>query len=206
MARFALPSLARLVPLAILAAGCAALQPPPVDSVSLHVLTPPPARAPASPPRDIVIEVAPPRAWPGFDSTQMVYVQRPYELEHFAASRWVDTPPRMMGPLIVSVLEQTGAFRAVVQAPSGVPASYRLDTEIVRLLQDFSTHPSTAQVAVRAQLTDVRTKRVVATRVFEDVEGAPSENATGGVSAANTALHRVLDKIAEFCIAESAAR
>jgi cholesterol transport system auxiliary component len=194
-----------MLALATVLAGCTALQPE-VDSVTLHVLTPPPPRSSASTRRDVVIEVAPPRAWPGFDTTRMAYVQGPYELGYFATNRWVDTPSRMLAPLLVHALEQTGGFRAVVQMPSNVPATYRLDTEVVRLLQDFSARPSSTQIAVRVQLTDVRTRRVVATRVFDDAEDAPSENAAGGVAAGNVALHRVLQRIADFCVAESSPR
>lgn len=192
--------------LALAGAACTALQPPPAENVSLHVLAPAPTTASPSSPREVVIEVAPPRAWPGFDTTQMAYVRRPYELEYFAANRWVDTPPRMLAPLLVRALEQSGGFRTVVQAPSSVPAAYRLDAEVVRLLQDFSSRPSRTELVVRAQLSDLRTKRVVATQIFEAVEDAPGENAAGGVAAANAALRRLLEQIAEFCIAGSMSR
>ena len=120
-------------------------------------------------------------------------------------SRWVDTPSRMLAPLLVRALEQSGRFRTVVQAPSGVAATYRLDVEIARLLQDFSTRPSRIEVVLRVQITDVATKRVIATRMFEDIEEAPSENPAGGVAAANAALRRVLERLADFC-AESTLR
>jgi cholesterol transport system auxiliary component len=117
--------------------------------------------------RDLVLEVALPRAWPGFDTAQMAYVRQPYELDYFAASRWADTPPRMLGPLLARALEQTGSFRAVVQMPSTVPADFRVDTELVRLQQDFGVRPSRVELTLRVQLIDVRGKRVAATRVVE---------------------------------------
>jgi len=186
------------------AVSCTTLQPQP-ENMSLHFLTLPAQPRPALAVREVVIEVAPPRAWPGFDTPQMAYVRRPYELEYFAMSRWVDTPSRMLAPLLVRALEQSGRFRTVVQAPSGVAATYRLDVEIARLLQDFSTRPSRIEVVLRVQITDVATKRVIATRMFEDIEEAPSENPAGGVAAANAALRRVLERLADFC-AESTLR
>lgn len=192
--------------LVTLAAACTGLGAPQVDNVAVHELAPtshPPSAPPPS--TDVVIEVAPPRAWPGFDTTQMVYVRQPYELEHFATSRWVDTPSRMIAPLLVRTLEQSGNYRTVVQTSSSVQATYRLDTEIVRLLQDFSARPSRIVLVIRVQVTDMRAKRVIATRLFEDVEESPAENAAGGVTAANAALRRVLGQIAYFC-AESTHR
>lgn len=191
---------------AVLVAGCAALSPPKVDPVDVYVLAAAPLPPAARPQRPLVVEVAAPRAWPGFDTPQMVYVRQPYAQDAYAASRWADTPPRMLGPLLVRALEQTGSFRAVVSAPSAAPADVRVDTEIAKLQQDFATKPSRAEVALRVQLTDLRARRVVATRVFEESEGAPSDDAAGGVAATNAALARVLARVADFCVAETGAR
>jgi len=189
--------------IAALALGaCSALQPAP-EPVTLHVLAARPAVDASAQPRDVAIEVAVPRAWPGFDTTDMIYTRGGYELDRFAANRWVDTPPRMLAPLVVRTLEDTGRFRAVMEAPGAAPADYRLDTEVVRVLQNFSARPSRAEVAVRVQLTDLRMHRVVATRVFEEAEPTSADNAAGGVAAANAALGRVLSQIARFCVAET---
>ncbi|HMA31520.1 MAG TPA: hypothetical protein VKT00_06885, partial [Casimicrobiaceae bacterium] len=82
----------------------------------------------------------------------------------------------------------------------------RLDTEIVRLEQDFTVHPSRVEFTLRAQLVDVSERRVIATKVFDEVENAPQENADGGVVAANEALQRLLAQVADFCIAEAPRR
>jgi len=195
-----------LIIVVVLLGGCTGLQPPREDVPTLYVLSAQPLRSVASPRREVVIEVALPRAWPGFDTAQIAYVRQPYELDYFAASRWADTPSRMLGPLVARALEQAGSFRAVVQMPGTVPADVRLDVEIIRLQQNFAVHPSRAELTLRAQLTDLRGKRVVASKVIEEVESAPSEDAAGGVAAANEALQRALEQVAEFCVAESVAR
>ena len=184
---------------AAFATGCSTLQPR-EDSVTLYTLAATPVAKTPGPARDVVVEVMPPHAWPGFDTAQMIYDIAPYELAAFAKSRWVDTPSRMIASLLTRALQETGGFRTVVQARSGIPAAYRLDTEIVRLLQDFTVHPSRVEITIRAQLTDVRAQRVVASRTFDESESAPTENAAGGVVAANAALQRVLERIAAFCL------
>lgn len=186
--------------------GCAGLQPPRENAPTLYVLSAQPLHSAASPRREVVIEVAQPRAWPGFDTAQIAYVRQPYELDYFAASRWADTPARMLGPLVARALEQTGSFRAVVQMPSTVPADVRVDVEIIRLQQNFAVHPSRAELTLRVQLTEMRGKRVADSKVIEELESAPSEDAAGGVAAVNAALQRALEQLAEFCVAESAAR
>ena len=195
-----------LLALTALLAGCAALQPPKVEDQTLYVLAAKPLPPVAGLRHDLVVEVAQPRAWPGFGTAQMAYVRRPYELDYYAASRWADTPARMLQPLLARALEQTGSFRSVIRAPGIVPADVRLDTEIVRLEQDFTVQPSRVELTLRAQLVDVRERRVIATKVFNEVENAPHENADGGVVAANEALQRLLGQVADFCIAEAPRR
>jgi cholesterol transport system auxiliary component len=145
-----------------------------------------------------------PRALPGFDTPQIVYVQQPHELNYFVTSRWADTPARMLEPLIAQAIVQTEGFKAVVQTSGVIPADVRLDTELVRLQQDFKTRPSRVQLTLRAQLVDVRGKRLLAAQQFDEVENADSEDAYGGVTAANRLLQRVLGKLAAFCVDASA--
>jgi cholesterol transport system auxiliary component len=192
-----------ILPPLLLLAGCAGLHPQPVQDVNLYLLDAHmPAQAAATK-RNLVIEVGMPRALPGFDTPQMAYVQEPYKLDYFAVNRWADTPAHMLAPLLVQALEQGGGFRAVVRAPSMVPADLKLDTELVRLQQDFRSRPSRVELTLRVQLISLRNNRVLATRVFDETENAPSENPYGGVVAANHALQRILNSISEFCLQEA---
>jgi cholesterol transport system auxiliary component len=146
-----------------------------------------------------VLVVAQPTAAPGFESPRIVYVKRPHELQAFARSEWVDTPARMLGPLLVRALERSGAFAAVTDAASGAAADLRLETELVRLQQEFTSHPSRVRLTLRVQLSDVRSRRVLGAREIETVEEAPSEDPYGGAVAANRAVRKVLEAVASFC-------
>ena len=189
--------------LLLLLAGCSALQAPPVQNVHHYLLDAQVPAGTAAMKRNLVIEIGMPRARPGFDTPQMAYVQQPFELEYFALNRWADTPVHMLAPLLAQALGQTGAFRAVLRPPSAVPADLRLDTELVRLQQDFRSKPSKVEFTLRAQLVDLRHDRVLATRVFDETENAPSENPYGGVIAANRALRRILESVSAFCVHEA---
>jgi cholesterol transport system auxiliary component len=189
-----------------LLAACAAIQPPEAENANTYVLVAMPAAGAPGPKRDLVLEIAPPRARPGFDTPQMAYTQRANALEYFAKNRWADTPARMLAPLFAQALDQSGGFRAVVQAPSLAAANLRLDTELVRLQQDFGARPSRVQLTVRAQLIEVDARRVLASAEFDETEAAPSDDAYGGVIAANRALGRLLERLAKFCAEAPATR
>jgi cholesterol transport system auxiliary component len=143
--------------------------------------------------------VAQPTAAPGFDGSRIVYVETPHKLEFFSRSEWVDTPARMLAPLLVRALERSGTFASVAEARSAAAATLRLDTEIVRLQHEFTMRPSRVRLTVRVQLSDVPSRNALGAREIEAVEEAPSDNPYGGVVAANRAVRRVLDEIVAYC-------
>ena len=91
-------------------------------------------------------------------------------------------------------------------AASGSAAGeLRLDTELVRLYQDFQTRPSQLVLVLRATLVHDKTRRVLALRQFEVRVASASEDPQGGVHAANLALQQVLGELSTF-LGEAASR
>ena len=196
--------LAALFPV-ILVWGCAAMQPvlsphPKYYSldVARTVAAPAPLRAVAVAAAPTLI-VAPPHAAAGFDSQRIMYLRQANQLEYFAHNEWIDTPARMLAPLIVAAIESSGAFRAVVQAPSPAVGEMRLNTEILRLQQEFLSAPSQVRFTLRANIVDSATRRVIASREFEAAVASASEDPYGGVVAAASAVRTVLANLAAFC-------
>jgi cholesterol transport system auxiliary component len=143
--------------------------------------------------------VNPPHAAAGFDSHRIVYVREPHQLEYFAHSEWADSPARMIAPLIVTALERSGAFRAVVLTPSAAAGDLRLDVEIVRLQHEFGSSPSRVHLTLRAYMVDNETRQVLAWREFDVSQAAAQDNPYAGVVAANTAVQNLTEQLADFC-------
>ena len=140
-----------------------------------------------------------PTAAPGFNKRALVYFDQQYEVKYHAKAQWVDTPARMLLPLLVHHIELAGLFNTVLSAStSPIAASLRLDTEIVRLQQEFFTEPSQVHLVFRAQLLNMDTRSVLATQVFEITENARSEDAEGGMLATNRAVASLLKAITKF--------
>ena len=193
-----------LFPLLATLAACGGLLPaapaPPAQFALDRAAIAPAALAPRpgdSAPRTTV-SVAVPRAAAGFDSSRIVYVRQPYQLEYFAYNQWVDPPAQMLWPLIARALEANAAFKAVVVGPSGVAADWRLDVELIRLQQEFTASPSRVRVTLRAQLIDSLRRSVVASREIEATQPAASDDPYGGVVAANEAVARAVGELAAF--------
>ena len=190
---------------ALMLCACSALSPsatPPPAFYSLNgaqgvaVAAASPTSASAAQPTLII---NPPRAAAGFDSQRIIYLREAHKLEYFANSEWVDLPARMLGTLLVAALQDSGAFRAVVLAPGTAVGEMRLETDIIRLQQDFQTRPSRAHFTLRATLLDDKTRRVLAWREFDASVPSPTDDPYGGVLAANLAVQSVLKELAAFC-------
>src|SRR5450631_1466536 len=188
-------------------AGCGALLPKATRQPSFYTLDSAPAAprpATVSPSRELIaaptLIVNPPGAASGFDSHRIIYVRGSHTREYFSHSEWVDTPARMLAPLIVAAIENGGGFRAVVLTPSVAAGDMRLDTEIMRLEQNFVDQPSRVRFTLRAYVVDDATRRVIAWREFDATVAATSEDPRGGVVAANRAVQIVMEKLASFCM------
>ena len=154
------------------------------------------AAIPAGKPGAGTLVVNVPVAQPGFDTPRMAYTQRPYEVSYYATHQWADPPARMLTPLLVQVLEQTGYWRAIAQMPTSVRGDYRVDIDQLVLLQDFLQKPSHVRVALRIQITKLPEYLVLGTRLFEMVEEASNDDAYGGAVAANRAVDKLVRDVA----------
>ena len=176
----------------LLACGCAALRPstePPATFYSLdsaptgaQAVSQAPATARAE---GFTLVVHPPRAAAGFDSQRIIYVRQAHRLEYYAHNEWIDTPARMLAPLIVAAIERSGAFRAVLLTPSTAAGDLRLETEVMRLQHEFLGRPSRVHFTLRANLVYNATRRVIASREFDAAAVSASEGPYGGVVAAS---------------------
>ena len=159
-----------------------------VSQTARHILT----NAP-------VIMIAVPRAHGGYDTARIAYMREDYGLRYYTRSRWADTPARMLAPLLADAVQATGQFHALYTTPGLVAVDMRLDTELVRFHQDFRKTPSAMRITLRAQLVDLNKGRVVATWLVDRTAPTVTDDAYGGVVAANYLLGEVLDELAQFC-------
>lgn len=136
-----------------------------------------------------------------YETTEMAYVVKPHQLAYFSNSNWADTPPQMLLPLMVQALQNTGHFKAVVSTPFIGNYDVILSTQLLQLQQEFIQRPSHVRLAMRAQLINNNSRKIIATREFVEIEPAPHDNPDGGVIATNRAAARLLQQLTAFCVA-----
>lgn len=190
------------LPLAVLLAGCGLLpdKPAPQASYRLEPALPPPVAT--ATPSPLTLQVLQPVASSSFDTDQIAYRRGAYRIDYYTKSRWAEPPAEMLGHLIARALEQAGLYRVVLGPAARLPADLRLSSELLALehvIRDASaTQGSEVRLAMRVQLIDTKTARVLASQSIEIVRPAFSADAPGAVAAANEAAREALASIIAF--------
>lgn len=189
--------------LSILAmAGCTVLSPVDIETTKAMITKLPPELASAMPQRhaQATLLVLPPETRPLYDTTQMAYTIKPYQIAYFSRNEWGATPSQMLQPLLVKTLENTRAFREVLVPPYSGAYAYVLRTEILELTQDFTSEPPALQLSLRFQLNDGASNRIIASKDIMLREPMQQKTPYAGVVAANDAVARALQEAARFIL------
>ncbi|HET19902.1 MAG TPA: hypothetical protein ENO16_04770 [Chromatiales bacterium] len=149
------------------------------------------------------MQVMRPTTGTSYDTEQIAYRRAPYRLDYYSRSRWAEPPAEMLGDLMARALEDAGLYRVVLGPAARLPADLRLHTELIALEHVIhgtsQTQGSEVRLAMRMQLVETRSARVLATSTFEIVRPAFSADAPGAVAAANEAVREALAAMIAFC-------
>jgi cholesterol transport system auxiliary component len=178
--------------------GCSLLPPPKSDPVTA-ILDKSPDRVPTGIGHPTVLLVGLPETSAAYDTTRMVYSVRTHQLAYFRDNQWAATPARMIQPLLVRTLQQTGVFRAILIAPETGASSYSLRTEIFELIQDHTVTPPVLRLQLHLQLFDAA-ERPIAGRDIIEQERMREAVPYAGVIAANDAVVKALREAAQFVV------
>ncbi|MBB72273.1 MAG: hypothetical protein CMF50_07735 [Legionellales bacterium] len=192
-----IPAVASLTLASVVLTACMGpVKTPPVSTYSLNA-TPTVAQKPRT---AKTLLVTSPTATATFATNKMAYTSAPFQVSYFANNRWTARPSEMLKPLMVSALQDTNHYHAVVASPFSGNATLRLDTDLIKLQQEFSHIPSQIELEVQARLVDAKSLRVIATKHFDIIEPAPTNTPYGGVIAANKAVNQYLQELSRFCL------
>lgn len=154
----------------------------------------------AKKPMSITLLVTTPDAAAGYQTEQMLYIKKPYALEPFAKNAWTNPPADMLYPLILQSLQRTNLFEAVTSNAYTLGATYRLDTQLLSLQQNFLKKPSVLEFSAKVVLTHVSDNNVLASKIINLRIPCPSDTPYGGVIAANKAAQQFTANLTHFMV------
>lgn len=154
----------------------------------------------ASKKTDITILVSQSQAISGYQTEQMLYTDKPYQINSFVKNSWVSPPASMLTPLIAQSLEYSNFFFAVASGPDADKTDYRLDTQIIELQQNFLTKPSQIEFVVQTFLSHVDDNRLVSSQTFVIRTPCDKNNPYSGVVAANKTMQLFTKKLTKYVL------
>ncbi|HAU1150786.1 TPA: hypothetical protein JBI12_02390 [Legionella pneumophila] len=151
-------------------------------------------------PKPITIQVTAPEAVAGYQTEEMLYMKKPFKLEPFVKNAWTSPPADMLFPLLVQSLQSSGYFYAVTSSPYSEEADYRLDTQLLKLEQNFIKKPSVLEFSAKIVLTHISDNQIIGSRIVRLQIPCSQDTPYGGVIAANQATFRFTATVTDFVI------
>ena len=177
--------------------SCALLAPANVETRK-EMLTKIPVDLPEGKTHQATLLVFPPETSTVYDTTQMAYEIKPYEIAYFSRTEWGEKPSEMIHRLMMKTLQDAHYFSAVVTPPFTGRFTHSLRTELVALRQNFTSEPATLELNLRVQLSAEASDHVIGTREISVREPMRERTPYAGTVAANDAMARALKELAEF--------
>ena len=154
-----------------------------------------PAPAPTgSAPTLLVLDT---RAGSFYDSDQLVFSRSAGTRGQYQFARWTERPGKRFAELMRARLDRQGTWN-VSDAGGYVRADRLLDTELVEFYHDAASNPGQVRLVLRAELLDLKQRKLLGRRVFEQQAPLASYDAKGAAEASNVAVGRVLDDLAAW--------
>jgi cholesterol transport system auxiliary component len=185
-----------LVALALALTGCVNLgessKAPAVVYYVLNDAAPvPAAAAPAAAPTLLVLDTT---TGSFYDTDQLIFSHSADTRGQYQFARWTERPGKRFADLMRTRLDRQGVWH--VGSDGGyVRGDMLLDTELVEFYHDATSNPGQMRLVLRAELVDMKQRKLLGRRVFEQQVPLASYDAAGAAQAASLAVGRALDDL-----------
>ncbi len=151
-------------------------------------------------PSSATLLITPTEATTGYQTEQMQYSKQTYALNSFAKNSWFSPPASMLYSLLIQSIQHSSYFYAVSSGAYISKTTYRLDTQLLNIRQNFLKKPSQFELKVKAVLTRIEDNQIIASKAFTQSIPCPQETPYGGVIAANIATVKLTKDITHFLV------
>ncbi|ODU37844.1 MAG: hypothetical protein ABS92_14025 [Thiobacillus sp. SCN 63-374] len=129
-----------------------------------------------------------------YDTDQLVFSRSAGTRGQYQYARWTERPGKRFADLMRVRLDRQGAWQ--VSAAGGyVRGDVLLDTVLMEFYHDAASVPGQVRLALRAELVDLKQRKLLGRHIFEQQVPVPSYDAAGAAEASNLAVSRALDDL-----------
>jgi cholesterol transport system auxiliary component len=134
-----------------------------------------------------------------YDTDQLIYSRNGNTRAQYQFARWTERPGKRFTSLMRSRLERLGGWN-VSLAGGHVRRDMLLETKLVEFYHDAASEPGQMRLVLRAELVDLKQRKLLGRRVFEQQVPLASYDAAGAAEASNKAVGRVLDDLTAWLV------
>ena len=133
-----------------------------------------------------------------YDTDGMAYSNAQGTRGYYQFARWSERSGKRFTDLLLTRLEHEKIFAAVAQSGSNVRGDWLLTTDILEFYHDASRQPGVVRMELRAEVSDLKTRSLLARKTFAQAIAVSSFDAAGAHKAFNEAATGSLDEIADW--------
>lgn len=130
-----------------------------------------------------------------YDNENLVYSRAPGTRGQYQYARWTERPGKRFSDLLQKRLATQSGFASVSVAGGQVRGDLVLDTELSEFYHEAETSPGSVRVVLRAELVDLKTRKLISRQWFERRVPVASFDAAGAAKSFNQATTGVLDDL-----------
>lgn len=130
-----------------------------------------------------------------YDNENLVYSGAPGTRAQYQYARWTERPGKRFSDLLRTRLAAQSGFASVMSAGGQVRGDLLLDTELTEFYHEAETSPGSVRVLLRAELIDLKTRKLLSRKTFERRMPVSSYDAAGAAEGFNRASSGILDDV-----------
>jgi len=132
------------------------------------------------------------------DSRKIIFSDNASTRQYYKFALWGETPPKRVTTLLMDRLRNAEIFRSVTSQSSATVADVQLSLELSDFYHDITERPGKARIELWAELLDLRTREVIATRRFQESSQADSYDVEGAVAGFERGIDKLYDDLLKW--------
>lgn len=133
-----------------------------------------------------------------YDTDGMAFSTRAGTRGYYQFARWSERSGKRFSDLLLARLEREKIFAAAVQSGSSARGDWLLLTDILDLHHDAAQQPGVVRLELRAEVINLKTRKLLARKSFAQVVPAASYDAAGAHKAFEQAATLTLNEVADW--------
>jgi len=129
------------------------------------------------------------------DSHKILFTGIEGEVGNYQYANWVDSPARALTDSLLLSLDRSKLFQFVSRTTSGAIFDYQLNGDLIDFSHETAPNKLSTHIVFRGEIVDLRTRLVIATKLFELSEPVTQNNVNGAVFAFNLASQKLISQI-----------